>query len=322
MRDFNGYGDSGLKPTSTAEPAVPTIAPHRQIMQAWHALPRSERRRITGWLAWIVATTAAFAQPLVELVRYAGENDLISHAPLVPFVTGYLLFIKREKLTGAGPSSWIGSLLMIALGVAAIGAAVFNAAALSANDRLTMTTLAYVSLVIAGGFLFMGATWMTRAAFPMTFLVFMIPLPDIAVAALEHASMLASADVAAWMLRASGTPLIRDGTVFTLPTIVLEVARECSGIRSSLVLFITSLVASHMFLTSRWRRIVLVAFVIPLGIVRNGFRILVISLLCVHVGPHMIDSFIHHRGGPIFFVLSLGPLFLLLSWLRRRDNQA
>jgi exosortase/archaeosortase family protein len=67
--------------------------------------------------------------------------------------------------------------------------------------------------------------------------------------------------------------------------------------------------------------VLLVAFIIPLGIVRNGFRILTIGLLCVHVGPHMIDSVIHHRGGPIFFALSLIPLFLLLVWLRRGDGR-
>jgi exosortase/archaeosortase family protein len=105
-----------------------------------------------------------------------------------------------------------------------------------------------------------------------------------------------------------------------LPGIVLEVAQECSGIRSSWVLFITSLLASNLFLKRPWRRIVLVAFVIPLAIVRNGFRILVIGLLCVHVGPHMADSFIHRQGGPLFFVLSLGPLFLLLVWLRRQER--
>jgi exosortase/archaeosortase family protein len=109
--------------------------------------------------------------------------------------------------------------------------------------------------------------------------------------------------------------------VFVLPGIVLEVAQECSGIRSSWVLLITSLLASQMFLKSPWRRAVLVLFVIPLGIVRNGFRILVIGLLCVHIGPHMIDSVIHHRGGPLFFVLSLGPMFLLLWWLRRHDGR-
>ena len=101
----------------------------------------------------------------------------------------------------------------------------------------------------------------------------------------------------------------------------VRVAQECSGIRSSWVLFISSLIASHMFLRTRWRRLVLVAFVIPLGIIRNGFRIVVIGLLCVHVGPHMIDSIIHRRGGPFFFVLSLVPLTLLLWWLRSQEKR-
>jgi len=138
---------------------------------------------------------------------------------------------------------------------------------------------------------------------------------------LEKASVLASAEAAALFFNLTGTPLARQGTVFELPGIVLRVGQECSGIRSSWVLFITSLLASHVFLRTRWRKIVLVAFVIPLGILRNGFRILVIGLLCVHVGPHMIDSTIHHQGGPLFFALSLVPLFLLLWWLRRQEQR-
>jgi len=64
-----------------------------------------------------------------------------------------------------------------------------------------------------------------------------------------------------------------------------------------------------------------VAFVIPLGILRNGFRILVIGMLCVFVGPHMIDSPIHHRGGPLFFALSLVPLFILLWWFWHQEQR-
>ena len=63
----------------------------------------------------------------------------------------------------------------------------------------------------------------------------------------------------------------------------------------------------------------LVAAVLPLGVVRNGVRILVIGFLCVHEGPHMIESWIHRDGGPVFFALSLAPLFLLLWWLRRGE---
>lgn len=191
---------------------------------------------------------------------------------------------------------------------------------MSVNDGLALTTLAYVSVVAAGALLFFGSKWIAAAAFPIAFLIFMVPLPDAAVTRIETASVLASADVSALFFRMTGTPLLRDGNVFTLPGIVLLIAQECSGIHSSWVLFITSLVASHLFLASPWRRLLLVAFVIPLAIVRNSFRILVVGLLCVHIGPHMIDSYIHRHGGPIFFVLSLIPLFALLIWLRRQEQ--
>ena len=287
---------------------------------AWRALPRPERLRIAGWAAWIVAGTLAFVQPLVALVRYANENPLNSHDPLVPVVTGYLLFIQRKALPPASRSSILGTLFLVFASVATLWAALDADARLSGNDALSLQMLAYVWFVLAGGFLFMGTRWMAAAAFPMAFLIFMVPLPDAVVRSLELASVQGSADVAAWFFRITGTPVFRDGVVFKLPTIVIEVARECSGIRSSWVLFITSLVASHMFLNSTWRRVLLVGFVIPLGIIRNGFRILVIGLLCIYIGPHMIDSVIHHRGGPIFFLLSLIPLFLVALWLRRSER--
>src|SRR5207245_2243041 len=85
------------------------------------------------------------------------------------------------------------------------------------------------------------------------------------------------------------------------------------------VLLITSILAANMFLRTTWRRALFVGAVIPLGLLRNGFRILVVALLCVHIGPHMIDSPIHRRGGPLFFALSLVPLFLML-WLFRRSE--
>jgi exosortase len=180
-------------------------------------------------------------------------------------------------------------------------------------------TLAYVSFLSAGSCLFLGSKWTGSAAFPISFLIFMGPLPDAAVIWLEDVSASASAGAAALFFNAVGTPLVRHGRVFELPGIVLQVAQECSGIHSSLVLLITSLIGTQLFLRTWWGRIALVAFVIPLGILRNGFRILVIGLLCVHVGPQMINSGIHRHGGPIFFALSIVPLFLLLLWLRRRE---
>ncbi len=181
-------------------------------------------------------------------------------------------------------------------------------------------TLSFVCFIWAGGFLFLGRTWMVAAAFPMAFLIFFVPLPDGLVEMLEWGLVVASAEAAELFFNLTGTPHLREGLVFQLPNIIIQVAQECSGIRSSWVLFITGVLASHLFLQNPWRRIVFVALIIPLGILRNGFRVFVIGLLCIEIGPHMIDSIIHHRGGPSFFALSLIPLFLLLWWMRRGDR--
>ena len=187
------------------------------------------------------------------------------------------------------------------------------------NDHMTLIALSFVCFAIAGAFLFLGTKWARSAMFPLFFLAFMIPLPEIVVDTLEEASKQASAEVASWLFLITGTPFLRSETMFQLPGITITVAKECSGIRSTLVLIITSLLAANMFLRATWRRALLVAAVIPLGLLRNALRILVISLLCVHIGPHMINSVIHRRGGPFFFALSLIPLFAMLWLLRRQE---
>lgn len=301
--------------------AASTVGRRASESAAWQNLPRPQRARLGGCAAYFVLLTLLFAPPLTALALYAIRSDLHSHIVLVPFIAGYLLYVQRGLLPAAYRTSIAGTLIMGGIGIAALAAGIAWRGGLSINDDLALMALAFVSMVAAGGFLFLGSKWMAAAAFPFAFLIFMVPLPDAAVNWLETASVLGSAQAAAFFFNVTGTPLFRQGTVLELPGIVLQVARECSGIRSSWVLFITSLLASHLFLRTRWRQIVLVAFVIPLGILRNGFRILVIGLLCVHVGPQMINSSIHRRGGPLFFALSLIPLYLLLWWLRRQERR-
>jgi exosortase C (VPDSG-CTERM-specific) len=203
------------------------------------------------------------------------------------------------------------------------GARMLNRAGISspANYDLTFTAIAFLCFLAAGGFLFLGLPWLKSAAFPLLFLLFAVPLPDNLLEWLETGLKVASAEVADVLFSLAGIPFLRDGQVFQLPGIAVEVARECSGIRSSWVLFMTSFLAAHLFLRAPWRRAVLVAVVIPLGILRNGFRILVIGFLCVQYGPQMINSPIHRRGGPLFFALSLVPLLAFLWWMRAREQQ-
>ena len=158
-------------------------------------------------------------------------------------------------------------------------------------------------------------------AFPVFLLFFMVPLPGFLQESLESFLQHRSADVAEGLFVLSGMPLLRHDTVFVLPGFQLEVAPECSGIHSTMVLFITSLVAGYVCLQSAWRRTLLALVVIPLALLRNGFRVFTIGQLCVNISPGMIDSYIHRKGGPVFFLLSLVPFFLTLLLLRRGEQK-
>jgi exosortase C (VPDSG-CTERM-specific) len=300
-----------------------TVPAHgvRALATRWRELSPERRSRLKTCALAVVLIACAFAKPLLALVRHASSSDLHSHILLIPFVSAYLLALRRNQLPSNYESSPGWALGLAILGMAAL-ALRWNLPALSHNDSLTLTTLGFVSFVAAAGFAILGRRFMAAAAFPFAFLIFMVPLPDLLVDRLENASKLASAEVAHWFFNLTGTPNLRDDAVFQLPTITIRVAQECSGIRSSLVLFITGLLGAQMFLKSPARRLVLVLLVFPLGVLRNGFRILVIGVLCVHVGPHMIHSPIHHRGGPVFFFLSVMVLAATLWWLRRGEVRA
>jgi exosortase C (VPDSG-CTERM-specific) len=286
---------------------------------------RQAPARLRRFCIFLLILSCLFFGPLRNLIRLAMGSELHSHILLIPIVSAWLVYLRRDCLPPESSRSFAWSLSLSAI-AASLLAARFAVPGfftrLSPNDHLALTILAFVCFVAAGGFAFLGKAWMRELCFPFAFLIFMIPLPDELVSGLETASKLASADAANLFFNLSGTPLMRHGNVFQLPGMVIEVAQECSGIRSSLVLFITSLLVAYLFLKTSWRRIALVAFVIPLGILRNGFRILVIGLLCVHYGPRMIHSIIHRKGGPVFFLLSLIPLFLFLWWLRRGESGA
>jgi exosortase C (VPDSG-CTERM-specific) len=295
-------------------PTAPSGEPRRELRQ----------RGPLGFLIFAILLVAVFAKPLFSLIVYSAGEPLHSHIVLIPFVSAYLIYIRRHTLPRDFTRSVLWATILFLAGAISLAAAwtpgVFRQP-LSQNDYLALMALAFVCFSAAGGFFFLGRKWMAAAAFPFAFLIFMVPMPDRVADFLETASKLASADAASMFFNISGTPVLRDGTFFHLPNITIEVAQECSGIRSSVVLFITSLLATNLFLKTPWRRVVLVAAVIPLGILRNGLRIVFIGLLCVHFGPQMIKSVLHKQGGPPFFVLSLIPLFLLLWWLRRGEQK-
>ncbi|MBK8001052.1 MAG: exosortase [Verrucomicrobia bacterium] len=268
------------------------------------------------------ALIVLFSIPLYQLARLALEEDLYSHAPLMPVIAAYLVWLTRHRLPKTICPSRIGTICFAGLGAVFLAGWAFFAfrgVTLPLNDQLAWQMGALVSFIIAGVFHFLGAGIARVTAYPLGLLVFLIPFPTGVRHGLEVVLQHSSAEVAYWMIKIAQIPVLRDGVVFALPGIVIQVAEECSGIRSSFVLFITGLIGGFLFLENPKHRFWFTLLTIPLGILRNGFRVLTLALLCVHVDPKMIHSFIHHRGGPIFFALSLIPFFALLLYWRKKE---
>ncbi len=281
------------------------------------------RQQLWRFALFALGLSLVFALPLFGLVRYAFTTELYSHVLLVPGITLYLIWLRRDEPLPPVSSSPTLAVILLALGLAALPAIFFpgtTSLSHSPENYYALTIFCYLCFGWAGGLWFLGGKFLRHFLFPVAFLIFMMPMPAWLRHGLEVFFQHASADAAALLFGVTGSTVFRDGLIFQLPGITIQVAEECSGIRSSYVLFMTSLLAGYLFLRSPWRRTALALFVIPLAIVRNGFRVFTIGWLCVHVSPAMIDSPVHHRGGPLFFVLSLVPFFLVLLWLRRRER--
>jgi exosortase C (VPDSG-CTERM-specific) len=280
-----------------------------------------EPLRALAIFALVLATI--YSVPLYHLVRHSLANQLWSHVLLVPWISVYLVWLRRHEIPPGAPSFSACAAIPLGLGTAVIssyGFVTLRGYELAPADYLSLTALSFVLLLIAGIAWIFGPARTRAIAFPLAFLLFMVPFPAFLSHAIEVFSQHASADAASLMFAISQTPVLRDGLFFKLPGITIEVAEECSGIRSTLVLFITSLVGSYLFFRSNTHRALLTVAIIPIAIVRNGLRIFTIAMLCVHVSPDMINSWIHKRGGPFFFALSLIPFFALLIYLYRRER--
>jgi exosortase C (VPDSG-CTERM-specific) len=265
-----------------------------------------------------------FSVPLYHLVRFALSSGLYSHIVLIPFIGLYLVRQKRSTLPPPSAPARRWALLPFLAGSTLLAWHLFWALSdtpSAPEDSLAISTLSI--LLFFGGIccLFFGKETLKSIAFPLGFLLFAVPFPVWLRESLETFLQHSSAAAAYGFFKLSGTPVFNHEMVLELPGFPIEVAPECSGIHSSLALFITSLLAGYFFLRSPWKRAILAAAVVPLAILRNGVRIFTIGELCVHVGPEMINSPIHRHGGPLFFVGSLVPFFLLLFYLMRADRQ-
>ncbi|MBX3744462.1 MAG: archaeosortase/exosortase family protein [Verrucomicrobiae bacterium] len=281
------------------------------------------RTAVGRWAFFTLLVTLVLGSAWVALFQDALRDALHGYAIAIPFICAWLVWQQRRESANdiPSPNRPLAALLGAGALLAGIGGIVAERAGgiQVASTWLATQMLAWVLAVWAAAFWFLGTRVLRRHAFAVSFLVFTIPFPFLMVEAIEWGLQNSSAWAVEVVFRATHVTYFRDERMFWLPGFQFEVAQECSGIRSTTVLFVTSLLGGYLLLRKPWHRAIVALFIIPLGIARNTVRICVITLLSAHVDPRIIHSPLHHSGGPYFFALSLVPLLLLVWWLRRRE---
>jgi exosortase len=263
-----------------------------------------ETARHAAFVVMVAGLVAWFWGPLAAVMTVSLQYDEnYSHIVAIPFVSAFLIYLDRAKIfSGVAMGGARGGLLLVGAGIA--GSWVPRVLGIA---QATAWSVAMVSLIAAcfGAFLFCyGTAAFRKALVPLLFLLLMVPLPPSMLAAVVSFLQHWSAEATAVLFDVIGVPFYRQGYVFSLASLSIEIAEECSGIRSTLALFITGLLAGHLFLRRAWSKTTLAALVIPLAIVKNAVRIVVLTMLAVNVDPSFLTGSVTHRysGIPLFVV--------------------
>lgn len=282
-------------------------------------LPFSTKIRNGLSIFLVLAAVAWYWHPLLSLFSLTQEQEHYSHIVIIPWLSLYVLYLGRKAIFASREwSPWLGSML---IGLGALGYW-FAGAAILASDQLSMTILSLVVVCWGIAVSCFGVTLCRKVSFGLLVLLFMVPFPSFLLDATIGFLQRSSAEATEFLFTVLGVPVFREGFVFSLSNFTIHVAEECSGIRSALSLFITSLVAGHFFLRSTWAKMGLVAIVIPLAIIKNAFRIVGLALLANYVDPSFItDSLLHRSGGIPLFVVALAVLGVFVWLLRWAENR-
>jgi exosortase len=256
---------------------------------------------------------------LYSLAQLAWLNPEYSHILLVlPIVLAFLLIEKPGRLLDANAERKPNTLFVAAVIVWLAGVVFAAASGLSLTLQVAGVV---VALWMTAGIIY-GWGFFRAALFPMMFLLLLIPWPPEGVAKLTQMLQAGSTSAAYWFFKMAGIGVTRQGFVLSLPSMDIEVAKECSGIRSTVFLFVTALVLGQWYLRSPVSKALLALAVLPIGIFRNGLRIFVLSMLGTYVDEGWLEGNLHHRGGAVFFVLGLALIVWLLWYLRHRERKS
>lgn len=268
-----------------------------------------------------IISLAVWGSSLIASLALALRDDQYTHLLLIlPVSVALIILDWKSPATRSRSGIKTGAVLLT---IAAALTIIFKLRTVPfpADLQLSMNMLTLV-LWWQGAFVFsFGTRAFQRALFPLCFLFWLVPLPDFLLTPIIHLLQQGSVASARALFEAFGVPVAQDGTYISLPGLTLEVARECSSIRSSLMLVVTTLVLTQMLLRSLSRKALIVAVSIPLSVAKNGLRIFVLAMLGMNGDPSFLTGRLHRQGGIIYFLIALAAI-LLLIWLARLGEKS
>jgi exosortase len=259
--------------------------------------------------------------PLTSSFALALRDDQYTHILLILPVSVALMYLEWKPSETSGESSSRLAIILLFVAVAVSIVARLQILPLRGDEQLSVSMLTLVLWWIASFVVSFGTRAFQRALFPLCFLFWMVPFPEFVLNPIVRLLQEGSATSARLLFAIAGVPVVHEGTLITLPGLTVEVARECSSIRSSLMLVVTTMVLAQMLVHSVWRKLVVIAVAIPLSVAKNGLRIFVLAMLTTRVDRSFITGRLHHQGGIIYFLIALAVVLGLIWILRRGDEK-
>ena len=263
-----------------------------------------------GPMAVVAATLAVYFPIMASLVRQWASDGNYSHGFLVVPFAIYFGWWQRDALARAPWRPSAGGLLVVAASLLLLVAGLLGA-------ELFLTRVSLIVLLVGSIAWLWGWRHVRVLAFPIAFLLLMIPLPALVFNQLAFPLQLLASRAGAAVLSLAGLPVLREGNVLVLPSRTLEVAEACSGIRSLVSLLTIALILGRLSHRSRSVCAALALLTIPVAIVANAARVAGTGLAAEWIGPWAVEGFFHEFSGWVVFMLSVALLLAAERGLAR-----
>ena len=257
----------------------------------------------------LVIFILTFYPVLKSLILTWYNNEDYSHGFLIIPISLYIIWEKRHILAQVPrKASQLGLIFIILSLLIYVFAQIMEIASLAS---LSMLLLLAAIVTYLQGFAMLKAL-----SFPLAFLIFMIPVPAQIYSALTINLQLFVTQASAWLTPFIGVSLYHEGNVIYLPHRTLQVVNACSGMRSVISLLALSAIIGYFYLRSNRLRSVLFLLGIPVAVVTNIVRVLVLIAAFHYFNTDLTAGTAHTVLGLVIFALALALTILLMEVLK------